>query len=129
MRLLGRAGSGSPACRGGVAAAGTVDKFVHRAEMDGPIGDPIFQGIVPTRVLGVSPAGHRAVISDIGKVIGAPGRIVLEHRIGTERALTAEGQRAENLGRYTGIEFVIERLTRARRHRSACSWTWAGRCW
>ena len=59
------------------------------------------------------PAGHRAVIPDIGKVIGAPGRIVLEHRIGTERALMVEGQRAENLGRYTAIEF-IERLTRAR---------------
>src|ERR1039457_2577335 len=48
------------------------------------------------------------------KGIGAAGRIVSEHRIGTERALTTEGQRAEMRGRYTAIEFVIEGLARAR---------------
>jgi hypothetical protein len=64
--------------------------------------------------LGVAAAGHRAVIPDVRKSICAAGRIVLEHRIGAERALTAEGQRAEMRGRYTAIVFVIEGLARAR---------------
>src|ERR1700729_2935458 len=77
-------------------------------------GGAILQGIVPTGVLGVAAAGHGAVIADVGKSIGAAGRIVLEHRIGAESALPSEGQRADILGRDTGIVFVIERLARAR---------------
>jgi hypothetical protein len=38
----------------------------------------------------------------------------LQHRIGTERALTAEGERAEIGGRYAAIVFVIEGLAGAR---------------
>src|SRR3984957_7887948 len=114
MRLLRRTGGGGPGCRGGVAAAGTVDEFIHRAEMDGTIGDAIFYGLVPTGVLGVAAAGHRVVISNVRKGVGAAGRIVSEHRIRTERALTTEGQRAERRGRCAAIEFVIEGLARAR---------------
>src|SRR5271156_1184271 len=114
MRLLGRAASGSPACGGGEATARTIYEFVHRCDMDRPIDVAIFQSVVPTSVLSVAPASHRAVISDIGKVIGAGGGIVKEHRIGTQGALAAEGQRAEILGRDTAVEFVIERLPRAR---------------
>ena len=58
-------------------------------------GEAILHGVVPTAVLGVAAAGHRAVIPDVRKGITAAGRIVLEHRIGTERALTTEGERAE----------------------------------
>jgi hypothetical protein len=82
--------------------------------MDRAIGEAILQGVVPAAVLGVAAAGHRAVIPDVGKGIGAAGRIVKEHRIGAERALTTEGQRAEMRGRYTSIDFVIEGLARAR---------------
>src|ERR1700683_1091928 len=82
--------------------------------MDWAIGEAILQGVVPTAVLGVAAAGHRAVISDVRKGIAAAGRIVNQHRIGTESSLTAEGQRREIRGRYTGIEFVIESLARAR---------------
>src|ERR1700685_1573105 len=77
-------------------------------------GEAILHGVVPAAVLGVAAAGHRAVIPDVRKGIGAAGRIVNEHRIGTERALTTEGQRPEMRGRYTAIEFVIEGLARAR---------------
>src|SRR5580704_19579033 len=108
MRLLRRAGSGRPVCGGGEAAARTVHEFVHRADMDGSIGVAIFQSVVPTGVLGIAAAGHRSVISDVGKGIRTAGRIVSEHRVGAESALAAESQRAEILGRYTGIEFVIE---------------------
>ena len=59
-------------------------------------------------------SSHRAVISNIGKGIGAAGRIVKEHRIGAQCALTTKGQRAENQGRYTRIDFVVEDLARAR---------------
>src|ERR1700676_4209201 len=92
MRPFRRTGGGSPGCGGRVAAARTVGEFIHRAEMDGAIGEAILQGVVPTAVLGVAAAGHRAVIADVGKGIGAAGRIVKEHRIGAESALTAEGQ-------------------------------------
>ena len=79
--------------------------------MDRSNAEAIFQGVVPTGVLGVAPAGHRAVIPNVGKGIAAAGRIVSEHRIGTESALTTEGYRAEMRGRYTAIEFVIEGLS------------------
>src|SRR5580658_8136062 len=82
--------------------------------MDRAIGEAILHGVVPAGVFGVAAASHRAVIPDVRKGIGAAGRIVLEHRIGAERALTTEGQRAETRGRYTAIVFVIERLARAR---------------
>ena len=82
--------------------------------MDRTKGEAIFDGVVPAGVLGVAAAGHRAVIPDVRKGVGAVGRIVSEHRIGAESALTTEGQRAEMLGRYAAIEFVIEGLARAR---------------
>src|SRR5882757_4766593 len=114
MRLLRRTGGGGPGCGGRVAAAGTVDEFIHRAEMDRTKVKAIFHGVVPTRVLGVASAGHRAVIPDVRKGVGTAGRIVSEHRIGTERALTTEGQRAEIRGRYAAVEFVTEGLARPR---------------
>ena len=104
MRRFRRTGGGSPGCGGRVAAARTIGEFIHRAEMDRAIGEAIFQGVVPTGVLGVAAAGHRAVIPDVRKGIGAAGRIVKEHRIGAESALTTEGQRAEMRGRYTAID-------------------------
>ena len=82
--------------------------------MDRAIGEAILHGVVPTGVVGVAAAGHRAVISDVRKGIAAAGRIVKEHHIGTESALTTEGQRAELRGRYAAIVFVIEGLARAR---------------
>src|SRR5580658_970792 len=82
--------------------------------MDRAKGEAIFHGVVPTAVLRVAAAGHRAVIPDVGKGIAAAGGIVKEHRIGTESSLTAEGQGAESSGRYTQIVFVIEGLARAR---------------
>src|SRR5580700_8905711 len=82
--------------------------------MDRANGEAILHGVVPTGVLGVAAAGHRAVISDVRKGIAASSRIVLEHSIGTESALTPESQRAERRGRYTAIVFVIERLAGAR---------------
>ena len=114
MRRFRRTGGGRPGGGGGVAAAAAVDEFIHRAEMDRAIGDAIFQRIVPTGVLGVAAAGHQAVIADERKGIGAAGRIVGEHRIGAESALTTEGQRAEVPRRYTAIEFVVEDLAGAR---------------
>src|SRR5580698_1585815 len=114
MRLFRRAGGGGKGCRGRVAAGGTIGEFIHRAEMDRTIGEAILQGVVPTGVLGVAAAGHRPVISDVRKGIAAAGRIVKEHRIGTEGALTTEGQGAESRGRYTAIVFVVEGLARAR---------------
>src|SRR5271156_1565308 len=114
MRRLRHTVGGSPGCGGRVAAARTIGEFIHRAEMDRAIGETILQGVVPTAVLGVAAAGHRAVVPDVGKGIGAAGRIVKKHRIGTERPLTTEGQRAELRRRYTAIDFVIEGLARAR---------------
>src|SRR4029077_3447824 len=64
MRLLRRTGGGSPGGGGRVAAARTVDEFIHRAEMDRTIGHAIFHGVIPTGVLGVAAAGHQAVIAD-----------------------------------------------------------------
>src|SRR5580693_1658608 len=93
VRRYRRAVGGSPArgsCGGREAAARTVGEFIHRAEMNRAIRDAILQAVVPTGVLGVAAAGHRAVITDIGKRISAPGWIVLEHGIGAERALAAE---------------------------------------
>src|SRR5208283_5227350 len=113
MRLLRRTVGGSPGCGGRVAAGRTTGEFIHRAEMDRAIGEAILHGVIPTAVLGVAAAGHRAVIPDVGKGIGAARRIVTEHRIGAERALTTEGQRAEMRGRYTAVVFVIEGLARA----------------
>src|SRR3984885_11920359 len=69
---------------------------------------------LPGGVLGVAAAGHQAVIAYERKGIGAAGRIVSEHRIGTESALPTEGQRAQLRGGYTAIELVIEGLPRAR---------------
>jgi len=48
--------------------------------------------LVPTGVFSVAAAGHRAVITRCEKEYGAAGRIVLEHGVGAERALAAEGQ-------------------------------------
>src|SRR5580658_3299151 len=109
-----RASRGSPACGRRIAAARPTCEFIHRAEMNRAIGDAILQSVVPTGVLGVAASGHRAVITDVGKGIRAAGRIVQEHDIGAERALTTEGQRTELRGRYTAIDFVIEGLARAR---------------
>src|SRR5208282_6587361 len=95
MRLFRRTGGASPACGGRVAAGRTIGEFIHRAEMDRAIAEAILQGVVPTAIIGVAAAGHRAVVPDVGKGIAAAGRIVLEHGIGAERALTTEGQRAE----------------------------------
>src|SRR5208283_2045239 len=106
-------GGGTPACRARIASARTIREFVHGAEMDGTIGEAILEGVVPTAVLGVASTGHRAVIPDVGKGIAAARRIVKEHGIGTERALTAEGQRTELFGRNTATDFVIEGLARA----------------
>src|ERR1039458_1154470 len=114
MRRLRRTGGGSPGCGGRVAASRTIGEFIHRAEMDRAIGEAILQCVVPTAVLGVAAAGHRAVIPDVGKGIAAAGRIVKEHRIGAKRSLTTKGQGAEMRGRYTGIVFVMEGLARAR---------------
>src|SRR6204780_4930269 len=98
MRFFRRTGGGSPTCGGRVAAAGAIGELIHRAEMDRAIGEAILQGVVPTGVLGVAAAGHRPVIPDVRKGIAATGRIVKEHRIGTESALTTERQRAESRG-------------------------------
>ena len=49
-----------------------------------------------------------------GEDVGAAGRVVTEHRIGTERALTTEGQRAEKRRGYAAIVFVVEGLARTR---------------
>src|ERR1700685_3073055 len=114
MRRFRRTGGGSPGSGGRVAAARTIGEFVHRAEMDWAIGEAILQGVVPAGVLGVAATGHCAVIPDVRKGIAAADRIVKEHRIGAESALTAEGQRAVMRRRYTAIVFVIERLARAR---------------
>src|ERR1700722_3942840 len=84
VRPFWRTVGGSPACDAREAAAGTIDKFIHRAEMDRPVGDAILQGVVPTGVLSVATAGHRAVIPDVGKAIAPADRIVLEHRICAE---------------------------------------------
>src|SRR6202034_3460320 len=93
---------------------GTIGEFIHRAEMDRTEVEAIFHGLIPTGVLGVAAAGHRAVIPDIRQGVRAAGRIVSENRIGAERALTAESQRAERRGRVAAIVFVIEGLARAR---------------
>src|ERR1700689_5551043 len=114
MRLFRRTVGGSPGCGGRVATGRTIGEFIHRAKVDRAIGEAILHGVVPTAVLGVTAAGHRAVIPDIRKGIGAASRIVKEHRIGAERALMTEGQRAEMRGRYTAIVFVIQGLSRAR---------------
>src|SRR5580692_3048560 len=108
MRRFRRTGSGSPSSGGRVAAARTIGEFIHRTEMDRAIGKAILQGVVPTTVLGVAAAGHSAVIPDVRKRIAAAGRIVKQHRIGAESALTTEGQRTEMRGRYAGIDFVVE---------------------
>src|SRR5580692_1065640 len=114
MRPYRRAIGGSPGWQGRVAAARTIREFIHCAEMDWAIGETIFHRVVPTAVVSVAAAGHRPVITDVRKGISASGRIVLEHRVGAERALTTEGERAEFLGRYTAIVFVIEGLARTR---------------
>src|ERR1700677_5039818 len=82
MRRFRRTGGGSPGGGGRVAAAITIGKFMHRAEMDRAIGEAILQCGVPTAVFGVASAGHRAVIPDIRKGIAAAGRIAKERRIG-----------------------------------------------
>src|SRR6202041_609642 len=62
MRRFGRTGGGSPGCGGRVAAGRTIGEFIHRAEMDGAIGEGVLRGVVPTAVLGVAATGHRAVV-------------------------------------------------------------------
>src|ERR1700691_5344507 len=114
MRPYRRAGGSTPHHGGREAAARTIGEFIHRAERDRAIGEAILHRVVPTAVVSVAAAGHRPVITDVGKGISASGRIVLEHRVGAERALTTEGERAEFLGRYTAIIFVIEGLARTR---------------
>src|SRR3984957_7394400 len=84
VRPFRRTVGGSPACDAREAAAGTIDKFIHRAKVDRPIGDAILQGGFPTAILGVAAAGHRAVIADVRKAIATADRIVLEHRICAE---------------------------------------------
>ena len=128
MRCFRRTGCGSPGCGGRVAAGRSIGEFVSRAEMRWAIGEAILQGVVPTGVLGVAAAGHRAVIPDVRKGIAAAGRIVKEHCIGAERALTTEGQRADIRGRYARVVFVIEGLARARRRWLPNSYSWEGRC-
>src|ERR1700691_763183 len=113
MRRLRRTVGGGPDCGAGVAAALTVDEFIHRAEMDGTISEAIFHGVIPARVLGVATASHQAVIADERKGIRAAGRIVSEHGISTERALATHSQRTELLRRYAAIPFVIKNLARA----------------
>ena len=81
--------------------------------MDRAIGDAIFEGVVPTGVLGVAAPCHRAVIADVRKSVAAAGGIVLEHGISAERTLAAEGQSAELFGGNTAIDFVVERLASA----------------
>src|SRR5580693_3185482 len=100
MRRYRRTGGCSPGCGGRVAAAGTIGEFIHRAEMDGAIGESVLQCVVPAGVRGVAAAGHRAVVPDVRKGIAAAGRIVLEHGVGAESALATEGQRAEERRRY-----------------------------
>src|ERR1700733_1243105 len=92
---------GSPGCGGRGTNARSLCEFIHRADMDRAKGEAILQVVGPTAVLGVAAAGHRAVVPDVGKGIAAADRIVKEHRIGAERALTTEGQSAKNHGRYT----------------------------
>src|SRR5277367_5713388 len=82
MRGYGRTVGGCPArggCGGRVAAARTIGEFIHRAEMDGAIGEAILEGVVPTGVLGVAATSHRAVVADVGKSVCAASRIVLQH--------------------------------------------------
>src|SRR5580704_9824855 len=114
MRPFRRTAGGGPACGRREAAARTIDEFIHPGGMDRAIADAILQGVVPTAVVGVAAASHRAVIPDVGKAVAATNRIVKKHRIGAERALTAEGHRAEMVGRYTAIIFIVEGLARAR---------------
>src|ERR1700722_5496135 len=114
MRRFSRTSCCSPACSSRVATAGTVGKFIHRAEMNRANSETILHGVIPTAVFGIAAASHRAVIPNVRKRIAPAGRIVLQHRIGAERTLTTEGQGAEKLGRDSTIDFVIERLTRPR---------------
>src|SRR5271166_3963626 len=113
MRRFRSAGGGSPGCRGRVAAGRTVGEFIHRTEMDRAVGNAILHGVIPTAVFGVAAASHGAVVPDVRKGIAAASRIVKQHRVGAERALATEGQRAEMRGRYPGIIFVVEGLARA----------------
>src|ERR1700678_2106122 len=93
MRRFRRTVSGSEGCGGREAAARTIGEFIHRAELNRAIGEAILQSVVPTAVLGVAAAGHRAVIPDVRKGIGAARRIVNEPRLATESARTTAGQR------------------------------------
>src|SRR5579871_2276517 len=82
--------------------------------MDRANSQAILDRVIPTTVFGVAAACHRPVVPDVRKCIAAASWIINKHRIGTERALTTEGQCTEMLRRYTGVNFVIERLPRAR---------------
>src|SRR5580693_6563044 len=114
MRRFRRTGRGSPSGGSRVAAGRAIGEFIHRAEMDGANGKAILHGVIPTAVFGVASACHGAVVPDVRKSVAAARRIVKDHRIGTERALTTEGQRAEMRRRYTAIDFVIEGLAGSR---------------
>src|ERR1700733_10324518 len=91
VRRFRRTVGGGPGGGGRVTAGIAVGEFIHRAEMDRASDEAILHGVVPTGVLGVAAAGHRAVIPDVRKGVGAGGRIISEHRVGTKRALTTEG--------------------------------------
>src|SRR5580698_1861600 len=82
---------------------------MHRA-----VRKTIFHSVVPTVVLGVTAARHCAAIPDIREGITAASRIVKEHYVRTERALTTESQRSDMVRRDTEIELVIEGLARPR---------------
>src|ERR1700689_451301 len=114
MRRFRRTGCGSPSLGGRVATSRSIGEFIHRAEMDRTIGEAILHRVVPSGILRVAAAGHRPVVPNVRKGIAASNRIVEQHHIGPESSLTAEGQRPEMRGRYTGIVFVIEWLARAR---------------
>src|ERR1700679_711822 len=111
MRLFRSTSGGAPRRGGGVAAARAVREFIHRAEMNRAKGVAVFDRLVPTGVLGVAAARHRAVIADVREGVGAARRIIGEHRVCTESALTTEGQRAEVGGGGAGVELVVEGLT------------------
>src|SRR6202789_1660006 len=110
MRLFRRTAGGSPNSGTCITAGRAIGEFIHCTEMNRAQDEAILYRVVPTTVVGVAAAGHRAVIPDVGKSISSARRIVKQHGIGAETPLTTESQRAKMLRRDAGIEFVIERL-------------------
>src|ERR1700729_1112231 len=82
--------------------------------MERAIGEAILHGVVPAGVFGVAAAGHRAVVSDVREGVGPPGWIVLQHRVGTERALAPQGKRAVVRRGNPAEKLVVERLAGSR---------------